>query len=48
MREIKKEEMVRIEGGGADPILVTSIVAAIITFLVGTFHGYANPKSCND
>lgn len=47
MREIKKEEMIRVDGG-ANPILITSIVTAIITFFVGAFHGYSNPKSCND
>lgn len=47
MREIKKEEMVRIEGG-ANPLMITSVVAAIITFLVGAFHGYSNPKTCNE
>lgn len=47
MREIKKEEMMIVDGG-ANPIFVTSIVGVIITFVVGLFHGYANPKSCND
>jgi len=46
MREIKKDEMFLVDGG-ANPILVTSIVAAVVTFLVGTFYGYSNPKSCN-
>jgi len=47
MREIKKEEMTLVEGG-ADPVLITSIVSAIIIFLVGALHGYSNPKSCNN
>lgn len=46
MKEIKKEEMSLIDGG-ADPILVTSIIATVITFLVGVFYGYSNPKKCN-
>ncbi len=47
MRELKKAEMIRIEGG-ANPLMITSIVVSIITFLVGAFHGYSNPKTCND
>lgn len=46
MKEIKKEEMLRVDGG-ANGIFITSIVTAIITFVVGIFHGYANPKLCN-
>lgn len=47
MREINKEEMKKIEGG-ANPLIVTSIVTAIITFVVGIFYGYSNPKTCNE
>ena len=47
MRQIEKEEMLNIEGG-ANPILITSIIGVIITFVVGVLHGYSNPKSCND
>lgn len=47
MRELKKEEMVKVEGG-TDPILTTSIIGLIVTFVVGVLHGYANPKSCNN
>lgn len=46
MREIKKDEMIRIEGG-ADPVLVTSIVGVIVTLVIGILHGYSNPKKCN-
>ena len=46
MRELKKEEMKTVEGG-ANSILVTSIVTAVITFIVGIFYGYSNPKPCN-
>ena len=47
MREIRKEEMLKIEGG-ADPILITSIIGVMVTFIVGVLHGYANPKNCNN
>lgn len=47
MRELREEEMFLIEGG-ANTIVVTSVIAAVITFFVGIFHGYANPKGCNN
>ena len=47
MRELKKEELTMIDGG-ADPVLVGTIVGIIITFVVGILHGYANPKSFNN
>ena len=47
MRQLKKEEMKKIDGG-ADPVLVTSIVAVIVTFLIGAFRGYSNPESCRN
>lgn len=47
MEELKKEEMIKVSGG-SNGILITSLVTAIITFIVGVFHGYANPKSCNN
>ena len=47
MKELKKEEMKKVEGG-ANPFFVTSIVTAIIAFVVGIFYGYSNPKTCND
>ena len=46
MKEIKKEEMIKITGG-ADPVLVTSIVGVVVTFVIGILHGYSNPKKCN-
>lgn len=46
MVELKKEEMILVDGG-ANPVLITSIVTAVVTFLVGAFYGYSNPKSCN-
>ena len=47
MRELKKEEMRKVEGG-ADPITISSIVGIVFTFLVGVFHGYTNPESCRN
>lgn len=46
MREINKKEMMRIEGG-ANPLFISSIIGAIVTFVVGLLHGYSNPKKCN-
>ena len=46
MREINKEEMYDVDGG-ANGILITSIVTALITFVTGILHGYSNPKKCN-
>ena len=46
MREIKKEEMKKIEGG-ANGIFIGSIIGLIVTFVVGVLHGYSNPKICN-
>lgn len=45
MREIDKKEMLKIEGG-ANAILITSIVTAVVTFITGIFHGYSNPREC--
>ena len=47
MREINKKEMLSIEGG-ADPVLVTAVVSAIVTFIVGIFSVYSNPKKFNN
>lgn len=47
MREIKVEEMKKIEGG-ANGILITSIITAVVTFITGILHGYSNPKNCNN
>lgn len=47
MREISKEEMMKVEGG-ANAILITSIVGAVITFVVGILKGYSNPQKCNN
>ena len=47
MQKLKEEEMKRVEGG-ADPVVVTSIIGAVITFLIGVFHGYSNPEACRN
>lgn len=46
MKEISKKEMMSVEGG-ASPILITSIITTIISFIVGIVSGYSNPKKCN-
>jgi len=46
MKELDKKEMLSIDGG-ANGILITSIITAVITFITGIFHGYSNPKVCN-
>lgn len=46
MREIKKDEMLKIKGG-ADPVFITSIVGVVVTLVIGILHGYSNPKKCN-
>ena len=46
MRELRKEEMIKIEGGG-NGMFITAAVIGIITFVIGILHGYVNPKSCN-
>ena len=33
--------------GGANAILITTIIGTIITFIVGTLKGYSNPEKCN-
>lgn len=43
MRELKVEEMTMIEGG-ANPILVTSIVTMVVSFIVGVFYGQIKLK----
>lgn len=47
MRELKKEEMFNIDGGG-NSLIIGSVIGIILTFVVGVLHGYANPKSCNE
>lgn len=47
MKEITKEEMCDIVGGG-NPVLVISIIGAVVTFIIGVFSGYSNPNACNN
>lgn len=47
MREISKEEMMKVDGG-ANAILITSIIGVIATFVVGVLSGYSNPQKCNN
>lgn len=47
MKELKNEEMKKVEGG-ASAVAVSSIIGVVITFLIGVFHGYSNPESCRN
>jgi len=47
MKELKREEMKKVEGG-ASVTVISSIVGTVITFLIGVFHGYSNPESCRN
>ena len=47
MKELRKEEMKKVEGG-TSPVVVSSIIGVVITFLIGVFHGYSNPESCRN
>ena len=47
MREIKKNEMVMV-AGGANGIVIGTVIGVIVTFIVGILHGYSNPKTCNE
>ena len=46
MIELRKEDMLNINGG-ANAILITTIIGRIITFIVGTLIGYSYPEKCN-
>lgn len=46
MREINDKEMMEVDGG-ANHILVGTIIGVVITFVVGVLHGFSNPKKCN-
>ncbi len=47
MKKLNKEQMKKIEGG-ASPVVVSSIIGVVITFLIGIFHGYSNPEACRN
>lgn len=47
MKRLNTEEMKKIEGG-ADPVVVSSIIGIVVTFLIGVFHGYSNPDVCRN
>lgn len=49
MKEINKEEMMKVEGGGASTVVITvSAVAILVSFITGALAGYANPNKCNN
>lgn len=47
MREIKIEEMKKVEGGMSE-ITIAGIVTGVITFVIGVLSGYSNPVKCNN
>ncbi len=47
MHELKKEEMIEVNGG-ANPVIISAIVAGVVTFVIGLLEGYSNPKKCNN
>ena len=47
MREIKIEEMKKVEGGMSE-IAIAGIVTGVITFVIGVLSGYSNPVKCNN
>lgn len=43
MKELKKEEMMLIDGG-ANPVIIGSVIGIIVTFVVGILHGQIKLK----
>ncbi len=49
MHEIKKEEMMKVEGGNITTgAIIASAIAVVISFITGALSGYANPSKCNN
>lgn len=49
MKILNNEEMINVKGGALSSKvlgIITGVVAGIITFAVGAWDGYINPKSC--
>ena len=46
MKEISKEELQEMNGGGLSLLGVAGIVAGVV-FIIGVIDGYVNPKKCN-
>lgn len=47
IKEISKDELQKINGGGLSLLGVAGIVAGAV-FLIGVIDGYVRPKKCND
>lgn len=47
MKELNNKEMMLVEGG-ANWLVVGSIVAGLISFISGILSGYSNPVKCNN
>lgn len=46
MKILDNIEMKRVDGG-ANGILIGTVVAVIVSFISGILSGYSNPKKCN-
>lgn len=47
IKEISKDELKKIDGGGISLLGVAGIVAGAV-FLIGVIDGYVRPKKCNE
>ncbi|MGM9882416.1 MAG: class IIb bacteriocin, lactobin A/cerein 7B family [Bacilli bacterium] len=47
MKILTNEEMEKVNGG-ANSLLIVSVVAGLITLVTGILDGYSNPKKCNN
>ena len=46
MKRLSNEEMLNVEGG-ANSLLIVTVISGIVTFVTGILHGYSKPKKCN-
>ena len=46
MKELNKNELMSIEGGG-NAVAIGLAIAAGITFIIGVIDGYVRPLKCN-
>lgn len=47
MKKLNENELIRTNGGGSG-VFVVSVVAGIVTFVIGVLSGYSNPVKCNN
>lgn len=46
MKELNKNELMKIDGGSST-VLIVSVIAGFINFVTGILSGYSNPQKCN-